>query len=368
MSRFKKIAARVFLPVLCAALLLGSMAVNARAVSTVTARLRPDYTVVIDGAARTFYNAGGQQVHPISCQDTTYLPVRAIGELMGKQVYWYEDTKTVSLKGVRTDPAASGTPDAGAKAADISAEIRDDFTVLVDDKVCAFADASGKTVYPLLYQGTTYLPIRAIGQLMGKTVSWDEATKTATLSGSTVTDADVIVPGGGTAPAPGGQRPGLPAVDEIKAKALAHAGRTAEEVTFTEAKPDWDGGRQVYDVEFYYPAGEVDSADRTDYDYEIDAASGEILEFSQKVRTGHWPASGGAGTIITREKAQEIALAKVPGASADNVTKLKLDRDDGMQIYEVEVVCQGMEYDLEISAADGRILEFDGETTLRAGR
>ena len=368
MSRFKKYAPQILLPALCAALLLGAMAVNARAVSAVTARLRPDYTIVIDGAPRTFYNVSGQQVHPISYQDTTYLPVRAIGELMGKMVYWYEDTKTVSLKHVRTDPAASGTPDAAAKAADISAEIRDDFTVLVDGKICTFADANGKTVYPLLYQGTTYLPIRAIGQLMGKTVSWDEATKTATLSGSTVTDADVIVSGGGTAPAPGGQRPGLPAVEEIKAKALAHAGRTAEEVAFTETKLERDDGRQVYDIEFYYPAAEVDSADRTDYDYEIDAASGEIVKFSIKVRTGRWPVSGGTGTIITQEKAQEIALAKVPGAAADNVTKLKLDRDDGMQIYEVEIIYNQMEYDLEISAAGGRILDFEGESTLRTGR
>ena len=365
MSRFKKFAPHILLPVLCAALLLGSLAVSARAVSTVTARLRPDYTIVIDGAARTFYNVSGQQVHPISYQDTTYLPVRAIGELMGKMVYWYEDTKTVSLKGVRTDPAASGTPDADARAADISAEIRDDFTVLVDDKPCTFTDANGKTVYPLLYQGTTYLPIRAIGQLMGKTVSWDEATKTATLSGSTVTDADVVVPGGGTAP--DGQRPGLPAAEEMKVKALSHAGRTAEEVTFTETKLERDDGWQVYDIEFYYPAAEVDSADRTDYDYEIDAASGEIVKFSIKVRTGRWPVSGGTGTMITQEKAQEIALAKVPGAAADNVTKLKLDRDDGMQVYEVEIVYNQMEYDLEISAADGRILDFEGESTLRAG-
>ena len=360
-TMLKKNLSRALLSLLCLAVLLGPLTVRARAASGAAARLRPDITIVIDGSERTFYNVSGQQVHPISYNDTTYLPLRAIGELMGKVVTWNKDTKTASLDGVRTDPAAAGTPDAGARARDITVEVRSDFTVEVDGQVRTFTDAQGRTVYPLLYQGSTYLPVRAIGELMGKSVAWDGKTNTVTLSGNgEVTDADVIV-GGGTAA-------GLLTAEQAKAKALAHAGRTAEEVAFTETKLERDDGRQVYDIEFYYPAAEVDSADRTDYDYEIDAASGEIVKFSIKVRTGRWPVSGGTGTIITQEKAQEIALAKVPGAAADNVTKLKLDRDDGMQIYEVEIIYNQMEYDLEISAAGGRILDFEGESTLRTGR
>ncbi len=352
MKTWKKAAGGILLPLLCAAVLLGTLATStgARAVSTVTAQLRPDYTIVIDGAVRTFYNVSGQQVYPVSYQDTTYLPVRAIGELMGKIVSWDEAKKTVTLSGVRTGGATTGTPTAAA-VQNISLEVRDDFTVVVDGTNRTFADASGKAVYPLLYQGSTYLPIRAIGELMGKSVSWDEDTRTITLSGaagSTVTDADVIIPGG-TDSAPQDVA-GLISVEDAKAKALTHAGLAAGDVTFTQQKLEWEDGRQVYDIEFYTAGSE--------YDYEIDAATGEIVSFDYDAES-YTPSAGGG---ITVEKAQEIALAKVPGAKAENVKKLKLDRDDGKQVYEVEIIYNGMEYEMKIDASSGTILEFEAES------
>lgn len=343
--RFQKLAGRVFLPLLCAVMLLGSLTGHAQAVETVTARLCPDYTIVIDGTNRIFYNVNGQQVHPIAYNGTTYLPLRAIGELMGKVVEWNKDTKTASLGGVRTGAATAGTPDTDAKAQNVAAELRSDITVVVDDAVRTFADANGKTVYPLSYQGSTYLPIRAIGELMGKSVAWDGKTNTVTLSGSSggeITDADVIV---------GGARSIL-TVEEAKAKALEDAGLTASQVTFTEAKLERDDGRDVYEIEFY-------TADYKEYDYEIDARTGKVLEVDYDAESFTPPAASGT---ITREKAQEIALAKVPGAKAEHIKKLKLDHDDGRTIYEVEIVYNAMEYDLEISAADGAVLEFEAES------
>ena len=66
---------QIFAMMLSAAVLCGTAAAG----WTAEADLRPDIDVVIDGAERTFYNASGAEVHPISYQDTTYLPVRAIG-------------------------------------------------------------------------------------------------------------------------------------------------------------------------------------------------------------------------------------------------------------------------------------------------
>lgn len=351
MSRFKRFAPHILLPVLCAVLLLGSLSVNANAVSTVTAQLRPDYTIIIDGAKQIFYNVNGQQVHPVVYDGTTYLPVRAIGELMGRNVDWNESTKTVTLSGTRATAAVTGTaPDTAAKVQDISAELRDDFTVIVDGTQRTFTDVNGKTVYPLLYTGSTYLPVRAIGGLMGKSVSWDAATNTVTLSGSTVTDADSF--SGQPAAGSDGAR-ALLTVEEAKAKALADAKLTADKVTFTKAKLERENGRDIYDIEFY-------TADYKEYDYEIDARTGEVLEMDYDAESFTPPTAQGAA--ITKEKAREIALAKVPGATADHITKLKLDRDDGVQVYEVEIIYNQMEYELEISAADGTILKFESES------
>lgn len=38
-------------------------------------------------------------------------------------------------------------------------------------------DAAGKTVEPLLYNGTTYLPVRAVSELFGTDINWDGSTK-----------------------------------------------------------------------------------------------------------------------------------------------------------------------------------------------
>ena len=354
----RKAASRFALPLLCFVLALAGLSGCAKAASTVSARLRPDMSIVIDGSARDFYNASGQEVHPILYDGTTYLPVRAIGELMGKNVDWNQTTKTVTLSGSRTAASTAGAPDTAARAADVAAEIRDDFTVVVDGVTRTFADANGKTVYPRLYSGSTYLPVRAVGELMGKTVAWDGGAGTVTLSGGLVTDADSFSGGTGTGTAPSAPAPaGLISLEDAKAKALEHAGVAAGGASFVEQELGWDDGRQIYEIEFYTAGGK-------EYDYEIDAKTGEILEFDYDAE--HMPSftdSDGKPltTIITREKAQEIALAKVPGANASHVVKCKTDTENGRPVYEVEIVYNTMEYDFEIDAATGTILEMDAD-------
>jgi len=336
--------------VLLAAILLAGRGL---AVSTVTAQLRPDITILIDGTERTFYNAGGEQVHPILYNGTTYLPVRAIGELMGKNVDWNQASKTVTISGTRTAQAAAGKLDANASVKNVSVELRDDFTVVVDGTTRTFADAAGKTVYPMLSGGSTYLPIRAIGELMGKSASWDGATQTVTLTSSLVTDADTF---SGTTTTPPASDTGLISMEDAKTRALTHAGLTAGQVTFTKQKIEWEDGRQVYDLAFY-------TGDAKEYDYEIDALTGEILSFDYDTEHDTPPASTGSGdSSISMEEAQKIALEKVSGASSSHVKKLELERDDGRLLYEVKIIYNAVEYELEIDAATGTILKFESES------
>lgn len=67
----------------------------------------------------------------------------------------------------------------------IQAELHKDLTIIVDGEKQTFQDANGAIVYPIMYNGTTYLPVRAIGGLMGKNVGWDGATRTITLKAPT---------------------------------------------------------------------------------------------------------------------------------------------------------------------------------------
>ena len=90
-----KLISRAAAVVLGAALLCGT----AVAASTITSRtITAQYMgiqIVVDGVAVTPKDANGNVVEPFVSEGTTYLPVRAIGEALGKEVTWDGETRTV---------------------------------------------------------------------------------------------------------------------------------------------------------------------------------------------------------------------------------------------------------------------------------
>lgn len=142
--------------------------------------------------------------------------------------------------------------------------------------------------------------------------------------------------------------------DQAKSIALKDAGVSESATQFVWVKEDYDDGRRIYEVEFY--------ANGTEYDYDIDQATGRILSSDFDIEN-YSPSNnigGGNGTVISVDKARSIALAKVPGASANDI-RIHLDRDDGRQIYEGEIYYNRMEYEFEIDASTGNIIEWSAE-------
>lgn len=74
---------------------------------------------------------------------------------------------------------------AGAAAADtlqtITAYLDAGITVTLNGEVQILTDAKGTRLYPISYNGSTYLPVRAVAGLAGLEVNWDQATKTVQL-------------------------------------------------------------------------------------------------------------------------------------------------------------------------------------------
>ena len=62
-----------------------------------------------------------------------------------------------------------------------------------------------------------------------------------------------------------------------------------------------------------------------------------------------------AGTIMSFEKLNAIALAKHPGAV---VTETELEQEYGKYIYQIDLRdSQGVEWDLELDAVSGQVLK-----------
>ena len=144
--------------------------------------------------------------------------------------------------------------------------------------------------------------------------------------------------------------------DQAKDKALAHAGLKANQVNFVKSKLDWDDGRQVYDVEFY-------TSDYKEYDYEIDASTGEVVSYDFDAEGYAHPATGnGQSGTITADQAKEKALSQVPGATVSDIREFETDYDDGRLQYEGKIYYNGMEYEFEIDGYSGAIRNWDAES------
>ena len=141
-------------------------------------------------------------------------------------------------------------------------------------------------------------------------------------------------------------------IDRAKAIAFEDAGVTADEVTLVQEKLDRDGMRQVYEIEFL-------TADRQ-YDYEIDATTGAILESKWQLKSLVSLANGSGD--IGASAAEGIALADA-GVTADQVILLRTNREliYGLLLYEIEFILSPLEYDYTFDAATGTIIEVTKE-------
>lgn len=74
---------------------------------------------------------------------------------------------------------------------EIKAYLNSGITIKYNNTVQTLTDAGGNTVYPITYNGTTYLPVRAVSNMLGIGVDWDQATQTVLL-GKIDTRTDLI--------------------------------------------------------------------------------------------------------------------------------------------------------------------------------
>ena len=146
-------------------------------------------------------------------------------------------------------------------------------------------------------------------------------------------------------------------VDEEMAQkiALDHAGVKATDATITKSKLDYEGRRQVYEIEWY--------AGGKKYDYEIAVDTGEILSSGYDEKTAGW--SGSNSVTVSEADAKQTALGRVSGATEKDIYEWKLDYDDGRPEYEGKIIYGGTEYEFTIDATSGTITEWDAEALHR---
>ena len=212
-------------------------------------------------------------------------------------------------------------------------------TVKVDGTALTMKDDDGDSLYPLTYDGNTYLPAEQLASAVGYNATSDDNSVSLTRK-NTVS----------TFPAASGD------IGSEKAKSIAlnHAGVTSSTAKFVKVERDRDDGRLLYEVEFY--------AGNKEYDYEILASDGTILSYDADIEGYRIPSSTSTSSsgYIGVERAKEIALQHAGlSSSGVNFVKAEFDHDDGRAEYEIEFHHNFREYEYTIDAASGTILEAE---------
>ncbi|QAT41929.1 copper amine oxidase N-terminal domain-containing protein [Aminipila luticellarii] len=165
----------------------------------VIAYVKPEFAVQLNQKLQIFKDVKGQRVYPIVYNGNTYLPVRAISAMMDEDVQWDNYSKTVYIGKTLNNPNKSkvkkNDENKGAaqsvepsdylkptwKSAQATVQIRPDITIMYDFEIQKFKDISGNRIYPLVYEGSTYLPIRSVSELMNEEIQWDDLNKTVVI-------------------------------------------------------------------------------------------------------------------------------------------------------------------------------------------
>ena len=222
-----------------------------------------------------------------------------------------------------------------------------------DVSSATLSEVAGVTCYKVEFSAGDYAYSYSINAENGEVLEMSSRDKNAVPTNGAQTDT----PASGTAAAPTQTAPSANtstgAVDETKAQeiALAHAGVKDADATITKSKLDYDDGRQVYEIEWY--------ANGAKYDYEIAAATGEIVNSGYEAKT---VVGTGNSATVSEADAKKTALARVSGATEKNIDEWEFDYDDGRPEYEGKIIYGGSEYEFTIDATTGSILEWEAET------
>ena len=134
--------------------------------------------------------------------------------------------------------------------------------------------------------------------------------------------------------------------EAAKQIALQHAGNG--QVSKMKVNLDRSDGKMIYEIEFNIGTDE--------YEYEIDAYSGIILEYDLDIHEE--TTDQNTVSLISEEEAKQIALRHA-GITQAVFKKIKCDKDDDEAVYEIEFYEGNKEYEYEIDGFTGKIIDYD---------
>ncbi|WYP25238.1 PepSY domain-containing protein [Alkalihalobacillus sp. FSL W8-0930] len=121
------------------------------------------------------------------------------------------------------------------------------------------------------------------------------------------------------------------------------AKKAVNEEDIMKVELEIDNGLYVYEIEF--------NVDGEDEDVKINAETGSIVSMDDAFKANLHE----QGDLISIDEAKLIATGEFDQKAT--VTEIEHDTDDGFSVYEMELLVDGVEYDVEIDAVSKAILK-----------
>ena len=149
-------------------------------------------------------------------------------------------------------------------------------------------------------------------------------------------------------------------VEKAKQIAFNAVGVNANNIYDLEVELDYEYRTMIYEISF--------NANGREYEYEINAINGSIINGEKELDDDYYPATNNSAksnttntnkntstSYISRDRAKQIALGNA-GISNVRDLSIEFDKEGGKTIYEVSFESENKDYEYDIDAITGSIL------------
>ncbi|MDD2372521.1 MAG: stalk domain-containing protein [Syntrophomonadaceae bacterium] len=211
---------------------------------------------------------------------------------------------------------------------EITANLANDVKITLNGNAWTPKDADGSTMVPILYQGRTYLPVRAVGEALGLKVDWDKDTRTVILGEAAVK------------PEPKKEEPKVepkkeePKVEPVKEEPKKEEPKPAAELAISPAGSDYNKNKEV-DVPINITWGSATKITAIN-----GSAMGGALKLNLVEGTHYAVTDNGDGTGVLTIKTALTSLLPIPITAVPDGTELTLTIkfDQGEKTFVIKVV------------------------------
>lgn len=141
---------------------------------------RPNVKVVIDEKLVEFKDTNGQTIYPIMYKGITYIPIKTIAEIIGKNYTYNKYSETVNLNGSLT-PKFTEAINNTQEVKNVLAEFKPELKIILDNSKDDFINLEDPSTYPLDFNGNIYVPTKVVSSIMNKEITWNRETATVYL-------------------------------------------------------------------------------------------------------------------------------------------------------------------------------------------